>query len=284
MGARDGRSGGADVASAAAFLRDRIGMAPEVALVLGSGLGGLADAIESPVHIPYGEIPGFAAATVVGHAGRLVAGRLEGRRVLGYQGRSHAYEGHSAPALAMPVRVAAALGARTLIVTCAAGGVSPELAAGDLMLLEDHLNLMGQNPLVGPVLPGEERFPDMSRAYDPVLRALAARVAADQGTPVKAGVYAALLGPSYETPAEVRMLGRLGADAVGMSTVPEVIAARAGGMRVLGIALITNAAAGLSGAPLTHEEVVAAGAGAAERFQRLVRGVLRRLSDDGAAP
>ena len=265
------------MAEAAAFLAGRIGAAPEVALVLGSGLGALAEAVEDAVVIPYEEVPGFAASTVVGHAGRLVAGRLEGRRVLAFQGRYHAYEGHPAPALAMPIRAAAAMGAGTLLVTCAAGGVNPERRPGDLMLIEDHLNLMGQNPLVGPVLPGEVRFPDMTRAYDRALMAEAEAVAAEEGIALSRGVYAALLGPSYETPAEVRMLATLGADAVGMSTVPEVIAAGAGGVRVLGIALITNVAAGISGAALTHDEVVAAGAEAAERFQRLVRGVIRRL-------
>lgn len=277
-----GSGGGSEARAAAEHLADRIGDRPEAALVLGSGLGALADQVEEPTAVRYDEIPGFAASTVVGHRGRLVAGRLEGRRVLAFQGRYHAYEGHPAPALALPVRTAAALGATTLIVTCAAGGVNPELRAGDLMLIEDHLNLMGQNPLVGPVLEGETRFPDMTTAYDPALRALAADVAEREGVTLRRGVYAALLGPSYETPAEIRMLARLGADAVGMSTVPEVIAARAGGLRVLGIALISNAAAGIAGASLSHDEVVAAGAEAAERFQRLVRGVLRDLPGDAA--
>ena len=271
------RDGGREARAAAEFLGSRIGVEPEVALVLGSGLGALADQVDDAVKIPYGEIPGFAASTVVGHAGRLVAGRLEGRRVVAFQGRYHAYEGHPAPALALPVRTAGLLGARTLIVTCAAGGVTDGLEAGTLMLIEDHLNLMGQNPLVGPVLPGETRFPDMTRAYDEALLSLAARVADAQGVGLARGVYAALLGPSYETPAEIRMLRALGADAVGMSTVPEVIAARAAGLRVLGISLITNAAAGVSGEALSHDEVVAAGAQAAARFQALVRGVLREL-------
>ena len=275
---------GSDLISAAHYLAGRIGATPEAILILGSGLGALADAVDDAVRVPYEEIPGFAAPTVIGHAGRLVAGRLEGRSVLVFQGRYHAYEGHPAAALAAPVRVAAALGTRTLIVTCAAGGVNPELAAGSLMLIGDHLNLMGQNPLVGPVLPGEERFPDMTEAYDPSLMALAEAVAKAEGVGLSRGVYAALLGPSYETPAEIRMLRMLGADAVGMSTVPEVIAARAGGVRVLGIALITNAAAGISGKPLDHAEVVAAGAEAAERFQRVVRGVLRGLEPPGERP
>ncbi|HSH45611.1 MAG TPA: purine-nucleoside phosphorylase [Longimicrobiales bacterium] len=264
-------------ANAASHLRPLLPVQPEVALILGSGLGALAEEVEDAVRVDYEHVPGFAASTVEGHAGRLVAGTLEGRRVVVFQGRFHAYEGHPAEALATPVRTASALGAGTLLVTCAAGGVNPERRAGDLMLLEDHLNLMGRNPLVGPALPGEERFPDMTEAYDRALLSLAEGVADREGVAVSRGVYAALLGPSYETPAEVRMLATLGADAVGMSTVPEVIAARAGGMRVLGIALVTNAAAGVSAHPLSHDEVVAAGAEAAGRFQRLVRGILRDL-------
>lgn len=265
------------IAEAVRYLEPRLGRRPAVTLVLGSGLGALADRVEEPVTIPYAEIPGFAPSTVAGHAGRLVAGRLEGVDVLAYQGRYHAYEGHEPAALAVPVRTAAALGADTLLVTCAAGGLDPARGPGTLMLLSDHLNLMGRNPLVGPVRPGEARFPDMTAPYDPELRALAEAVAEEEGVDVTEGVYAAVLGPSYETPAEIRMLARLGADAVGMSTVPEVIAARAAGLRVLGIALITNHAAGISGEPLDHAEVIAEGAAAAERFQRLVRGVLRRL-------
>ena len=262
---------------AVSFLRDRLEETPSVALILGSGLGELAERIEGPVRIAYDEIPGFAASTVAGHAGRLVAGRLEGVQVLAFQGRYHAYEGHDPSELATPVRTARGLGAETLIVTCAAGGVNRDFGPGTLMLLSDHLNFMARNPLVGPVREGETRFPDMTEPYDEELRRLARDVAREQGVDVAEGVYAAVLGPSYETPAEIRMLERLGADAVGMSTVPEVIAARAGGVRVLGIALITNAAAGISGAPLNHEEVIAAGVEAAERFQGLVRGVLARL-------
>jgi purine-nucleoside phosphorylase len=263
--------------AAARFLAPRLRGTPEVALILGSGLGDLADAVADPVAVSYADIPGFAPATVAGHRGRLVAGRLEGRDVLVFQGRYHAYEGHGPQQLAVPVRAAAALGADTLVVTCAAGGVNREYGPGTLMLLTDHLNLMGLNPLVGPVRAGEERFPDMSRTYDPTLRALALDVADGEEIEVREGVYAALLGPSYETPAEIRMLQRLGADAVGMSTVPEVIAARAAGLRVLGIALVTNAAAGLTGEILDHKDVIAASVAAAERFQRLVRGVVARL-------
>jgi purine-nucleoside phosphorylase len=265
------------VDESAEYLVDRLRMRPEVALILGSGLGDLADAIDDPVTLPYSEIPGFAVSTVSGHRGRLVAGRLEGVDVVAYQGRYHAYEGHAPADLAVPVRTAAALGARYLVVTCAAGGVNRGYDAGTLMLLSDHLNLMGRNPLVGPVRAGETRFPDMTDAYDPALRALARGVARDLGIEIQEGVYAAVLGPSYETPAEIRMLEGMGADAVGMSTVPEVIAARALGLRVLGIALITNAAAGIAGAPLDHGEVLEAGVDAASRFQSLVRGILARL-------
>jgi purine-nucleoside phosphorylase len=233
--------------------------------------------VEDAASVPYGDIPGFARPTVVGHAGRLVAGRLAGRNVVVFQGRYHAYEGHPVEQLAVPVRTAAALGARTLVVTCAAGGVNRLYGPGTLMIISDHLNLMGRNPLVGPTVEGEDRFPDMSAAYDPALRALALEVGRQEGIELVEGVYAAVLGPSYETPAEIRMLERMGADAVGMSTVPEVIAARAGRMKVMGIALITNAAAGLTGEPLDHGEVIAAGQAAAGRFERLVRGILGRI-------
>lgn len=265
------------VTAATALLRGRLETRPSVALILGSGLGALADAVEAPVSVPYAEIPGFATTTVQGHAGRLVAGRLERMDVVVLQGRYHAYEGHDPAALATPVRVAGALGAEVLIVTCAAGGVTRRLAPGTLMLLTDHINLTGRNPLVGPARPGEPRFPDMTAAYDPALRERARAAAADAGVELAEGVYAAVLGPSYETPAEIRMLERLGADAVGMSTVPEVIAARAVGLRVLGIALITNHAAGVVEGPLDHQEVIAAGAAAAGRLQQLIHGVLSRL-------
>lgn len=265
------------VSRAVVYLQGRLAAAPRVALVLGSGLGELAERVEDPLVVPYAEIPGFAPSTVVGHKGRLVAGRLEGLDVLAFQGRYHAYEGHDSAVLATPVRTARALGAEILVVTCAAGGVNRSFGPGTLMLLADHLNLMGGNPLVGPVREGEIRFPDMTEPYDAELRRRARDVASDRGIHVEEGVYAAVLGPSYETPAEIRMLERLGADAVGMSTVPEVIVARAAGMRVLGIALISNAAAGISGELLDHEDVIAAGVEAADRFQALILGVLAGL-------
>jgi purine-nucleoside phosphorylase len=264
-------------AEAARYLTTLLPASPSVAVVLGSGLGGLADGVENAVAVPYGEIPGFSPPTVAGHRGRLVAGELEGRDALVFQGRYHAYEGHDPRDLVVPIRTAAALGASTLIVTAAAGGVNRLYGPGTLMLLSDHLNLMGRNPLVGPVREGEDRFPDMSAPYDPALRAMALDVGRQEAIDLVEGVYAAVLGPSYETPAEIRMLERLGADAVGMSTVPEVIAARAARMRVLGIALITNAAAGITGEMLDHAEVIAAGNAAAERFERLVRGIVARL-------
>jgi purine-nucleoside phosphorylase len=260
-------------------LRTQFGdAAPRVLLVLGSGLGALADSLENSTSVDFGDVPGFARAAVVGHKGRIVCGTLEGVSCIAMQGRYHLYEGHSAAAATLPVRAISELGVDTMIVTNAAGGVNRSLRAGTLMLIEDHINLMGQNPLVGPALPGETRFPDMTTAYDVELRALADRVAAEQGIALGHGVYCALMGPTYETPAEVRMLERLGADAVGMSTVPEVIVARARGLRVLGISLITNEAAGYSGEVLSHTEVITAGAQAAESFARLVRGVLSGIA------
>jgi purine-nucleoside phosphorylase len=249
---------------------------PSVAVILGSGLGGLADRVQDPVAVSFEDIPGFVSPTVPGHRGRLVAGRLASKDVVVFQGRFHMYEGHDPGRVVLPARTAAALGAGTLIVTAAAGGVNAGLAPGTLMLITDHLNLTGRNPLVGPPREGETRFPDMSDPYDPELRTLALEVAAREGIDLAQGVYTAVLGPSYETPAEIRMIGRLGGDAVGMSTVPEVIAARAAGLRVLGISLITNPAAGL-GDVLHHEDVVAVGMAAADRFERLVERVIAAL-------
>ena len=260
------------------YLRERITRAPSAVLVLGSGLGHLAEAISDPVPIPYGEIPGFPRSTVVGHAGRLVAGTLDGVEVVAMQGRFHLYEGWEPATVALPIRALAALGAGTLLVTNAAGGLRPGLKAGDLMLITDHINLTGRNPLVGSTVIGEERFPDMSEAYDGEFRRLAAETALALGIELEEGVYAAVLGPSYETPAEVRMLATLGADAVGMSTVPEVIVARALGLRVLGISLISNLAAGLSGHPLSHAEVMEAGERVQASFSLLVAHLLPKIA------
>jgi purine-nucleoside phosphorylase len=246
-------------------------------LILGSGLGSLADELEDAVRIPFADIPGFAPVTVEGHRGMVVAGTLEGVECVALQGRYHLYEGHAPEALTVPVRALAAIGARTMLVTNAAGGLNPSFRAGDLMVIDDHINLMWRNPLIGGNVPGDERFPDMSQPYDIELQELVERVASQQRVRIVRGVYCALSGPTYETPAEVRMFQKLGADAVGMSTVPEVLVARAMGLKVLGISLITNLASGLAGAPLSHDEVIEAGLEARGRFGKLVRGVLLEL-------
>ena len=250
---------------------------PSIAIVLGSGLGALADRLEDAVRVGYGDIPGFHLPTVQGHRGELVVGMLGGACVIAQSGRFHMYEGHTAVEAALPVRVFASLGAKTLIATNAAGGIRRSFRPGTLMLIADHINLTGRNPLEGAVLDGETRFPDMSVAYDADLRQLARRVAAEQGTVLDEGVYCALLGPTYETPAEVRMLERLGADAVGMSTVPEVIVARARGMRCLGISTITNAAAGTSSELLSHAEVMEVAGRVGDHLEKIVSGVVAGL-------
>lgn len=264
--------------AAAEVVRRRIApRKPKVALVLGSGLGFLADRVEGAVRVPYADIPGFPEPGVQGHKGELVAGTLGGVPVLVQAGRFHLYEGHDAVTAGLPVRVFARLGIKTLVVTNASGGIRSGFGAGTLMLLSDHLNLMFRNPLIGPVVEGEERFPDMTEAYDVGLRRLAKDAAARLKIPLEEGVYAALLGPSYETPAEVRMLGKLGADAVGMSTVPEVIVARAHGLKCLGFSIVTNPAAGLSGANLSHQEVLDVGLKMGARLGDLIVEVVRRL-------
>lgn len=268
-----GDNAGARAARAAAdSVRRSItpGAAPVAAIILGSGLGGLADDIQDARRVAFRDVPGFPAATVHGHAGQLISGTLAGRPVLALAGRFHLYEGHSARVAGFAVRVLHALGAGTLFVSNAAGGVNRTFAAGDLMSIADHINLMWRNPLEGPLEPGDVRFPDMSSPYDPELRETLRNVALASGTPLRDGVYAGFLGPTYETPAEVRMLERIGADAVGMSTVPEVIVARAIGMRVVGVSCITNLACGLSLVPLSHEEVIDTTTRVASRFQKLV--------------
>ena len=259
-------------------LRERLGVrSPAAAIILGSGLGGLAARLEDAVRVPFRDIPGFPTATVVGHSGALVAGSLGGRDVIALAGRFHMYEGHDATLAAFPVRVMRALGASVLLVSNAAGGIRHTFRPGDLMLIADHLNLMGRNPLLGPVHPGDERFPDMSSPYDTVLRGLIQQAAVATGVALTSGVYAGLLGPSYETPAEVRMLRTLGADAVGMSTVPEVIAARAMGMRVAGISCITNLACGISPTLLSHADVLETSRRVGDRFERLMAAVVAGL-------
>ncbi|HSG49820.1 MAG TPA: purine-nucleoside phosphorylase, partial [Longimicrobiales bacterium] len=267
--------------AARAFVRGRTSRTPRLHLVLGSGLGGLADLLPQADVIPFQEIPGFPTASVPGHAGRFLLGELEGVEVLMQAGRFHLYEGHSPSVVAAPIRLGRALGAGTLVVTNAAGGIRAGLAPGDLVLLRDHVNFQFRSTLAGPVWPGEQRFTDMTVAYDAELRRLALAVADAEGIPLSEGVYAAVLGPAFETPAEIQLLARLGVDLVGMSTVPEVLAARSGGMRCLGFSLVTNLAAGLSGAPLSHQEVMETGNRSAATLQRLVRGILRALGDGG---
>ena len=240
------------VARAAALIRAKIGGPIDTALILGSGLGGARrPASRARSSIPYRAIPGFPPSSVAGHAGRFVAGTLGARRVIVAEGRYHLYEGHSLDTVAMPTRVLHECGVRTLFLSNAAGGINRTMRPGDLMIIEDHLNLMGRTPLAGAPREGETRFPDMSAPYDPVLIRVLRDAALECGIPVTSGVYAAMVGPAYETPAEIRMLERLGADAVGMSTVPEVLIARALGMRVAGISCITNVAAGRSNTPLS---------------------------------
>jgi len=267
-----------EITPAAGAIRARLGgRRPEVAVVLGSGMGGFAERIGDPVRIGYRDVPGFPLPTVDGHGGELVGGTLAGRALLVQNGRCHMYEGHDAATCGLPVRVFAELGVSVVIVTNAAGGIRRTFTSGTLMLIADHLNLTFRNPLVGRVLPGEERFPDMSDPYDPALRKLAHAVAREGGIGLDEGVYAGLLGPSYETPAEIRMLDRLGADAVGMSTVTEVIAARARGLRCLGISTITNPAAGISAAKLSHTEVMEAAERVKGALGALVEGIVARL-------
>ena len=250
----------------------------DVALVLGSGLGDFANGFDDARLVPYADIPHMPASGVSGHAGNLVAGLKGGQRVVAMQGRSHLDEGKTASEVVFGVRLMASLGAGTLIVTNAAGGIAPDLAAGDLMAIEDQLNLTGTSSLVGP---NEERlgprFLDMTRAYDPALIDRARSVAGSLGFELRRGVYAGLLGPAYETPAEVRMLGTLGADAVGMSTVLEVLAARHMGLRVLGISCISNLAAGIAEGSLSHEEVKETAGRVRERFEKLLTGVLESM-------
>ncbi|MDB4883726.1 MAG: punA [Gemmatimonadetes bacterium] len=270
---------GVDAAAVAAVAIRRAigGDVPVAGIILGSGLGGLAQRIEGAIAVPFAEVPGFPTATVVGHAGRLIAGTLAGRRVVALAGRFHMYEGHDAALAGFPVRVLHALGAPTLFVSNAAGGIRASFSPGDLMLVRDHINLMFRNPLVGALERGDERFPDMSQPYDDALAAQLRLHASALGFALQEGVYCGLLGPTYETPAEVRMLATLGADAVGMSTVPEVIVARAIGMRVAGVSCITNLASGISAQPLSHTEVLETTARVAERFEALVERFVEHL-------
>lgn len=269
-----------DIDAASQAVQDRTEILPQVGLILGSGLGSLADGVEG-VRMDGRDIPGWPVASVAGHAGRLLLGELEGQTVFVMQGRAHYYEGYPMPRLGLPIRVMQRLGVEILIVTNAAGAVHPDFAPGDLMLITDHLNLIGMSghsPLLGPNLDEfGPRFPDMSQTYDRELRDLARQAAASLKLPLREGIYACLGGPSFETPADLRFLRSAGVDAVGMSTVPEVTVARHGGIRVLGISGISNKANLDGSTATTHEEVLAAGERIVPRLSELIREVLRRL-------
>lgn len=261
------------------IIRSRISVEPRIAIVLGSGLGGFADDFDDAVGIPYEDIPGFVRSTAQGHAGRLVIGNVDSVPVVAMQGRVHYYEGYSLEEVTFAVRTFGLLGVKTLVLTNAAGGINVQLTQGALMVISDHLNLMGVNPLRGP---NDERFgprfPDMSAVYSPELQQLVVEEARAINVEVRRGIYGALSGPSYETPAEIHLLRNLGADAVGMSTVPEAIVARHMGLEVLGISCITNMAAGISDEPINHEEVMATGDRVRATFTELLRRVIGAIN------
>ena len=262
---------------AAAKLRRASAVRPALALILGSGFDYLLQELDADVRIAYRDLPGFPKVGVGGHRGEAAIGLLAGAPVIMLAGRVHYYEGHDLSVVTFPVRVLAAYGVRDLLLTNAAGGINATLNVGDFMVLEDHINLMGANPLRGPSRPGLPRFVDLSGAYDPELRKLLLRAGRECGMPLRSGVYLAVSGPSYETPAEISAFGKWGADAVGMSTVPEAIVARHMGMEVLGISCITNMAAGISDEPINHEEVMATGDRVRETFAQLLRRVVNRI-------
>ncbi len=261
------------------YILSRTGaITPVIGLILGSGLGGLADEIEQATVIPYVEIPHFATSAAVGHANELVIGQLMGQTVVAMKGRLHYYEGFTLDEVTFPVRIMKALGVDKLIVTNACGAVNTNFAPGELMIITDHINLVMNNPLIGPNNPElGTRFPDLSQTYHPEMREIALRVAAKQGTSLQQGVYAWWTGPAYETPAEIRMIRTLGADAVGMSTVPEAIVAVHGGMKVLGISCLTNMACGILDQPLSHDEVIEVAAKVRTTFVDLIKGILQEV-------
>lgn len=266
------------LAALEAAVRQRTDRVPRVGIVLGSGLGDLAEALAGTIVIPFADLPGWPAASAPGHAGRLLIGTLDGVPVVCLQGRLHLYEGHDERLVVEPVLLMGKLGARVIVLTNAAGGVNEAYPAGTLMLIADHLNLTGRSPLLGPNDDAlGPRFPDLVDAWSPRLRHLMRAAAVEEGIALEEGVYAGLIGPAYETPAEVRMLRTLGADSVGMSTVLEAIAARWAGLEIVGVSLVTNPGAGVTGEPLTHEEVLAAAAEAGPRFGALIRRFVRTL-------
>jgi purine-nucleoside phosphorylase len=266
------------IREAADAIQARTQLKPEVAIILGSGLGSVADLLADTVSIPYTDIPHFHGTSIEGHAGRMVIGKIQGVPTVVLQGRFHVYEGYSMEDVVLPTRTVCALGIHTIILTNAAGGINPRFRAGDLMLIDDHINLMGNNPLKGPNLAQMgPRFPDMTEAYSKECLAVLTQSAIEQGVAVHQGVYAGVLGPTYETPAEIRMLRTVGGDAVGMSTIPETIAAVHLGVRVAGISMITNLAAGMSPAKLTHQEVIENSKFGAEKMAKLLASALPRL-------
>jgi len=264
---------------AAKFILSKSKLRPKIALILGSGLGAFADEFETATNIPYAKIPHFPRSTAIGHAGQLVLGKVGGIPVAAMQGRVHLYEGYSAKQVAFPARVFACMGLKALIVTNAAGGINLNYCEGALVALRDHINLQGTNPLIGPNDDGfGPRFPDMTHAYDPEFRRFVAEAAKNLSLNVHEGIYLALAGPNYETPAEIHAFRALGADLVGMSTVPEVLAARHSGIRVLGISCVTNMAAGITGKALTAEEVLETGAKVKNQFIALLRAIIPRIA------
>lgn len=269
---------------AAASLRHKLQKKPSIGLVLGSGLGDFADALENPTYVEYASMRDFPVGAVEGHKNRFVIGERHGLQIIAMQGRVHGYEGFTAQEVVFPIRTMWMAGVRTVILTNATGGIHPDYAPGDLMLIRDHLNLTGDNPLIGPNdARFGPRFPAMGEAYTPELRAVAKRVAKEQGVTLHEGVYAGLNGPNYETPAEIQMLSRMGADVVGMSTVFETISAAHLGMKVLGISCVTNLAAGLSGAVLDHDDVLAVAERSKATFTGLVDGILKAIHEEKLA-
>jgi purine-nucleoside phosphorylase len=271
--------------AAAQFILTRTPLRPKIGLVLGSGLGAFAGSLTDATRVPYADIPTFPRSTAIGHAGQMVLGKTGSIAVAAMQGRAHLYEGYSAQEVTFPIRVFGRMGVRAVILTNAAGGINLSYSQGALVLLRDHINLQGANPLVGP---NDDRFgvrfPDMTRAYDRDYREIAREEASKLGIPLHEGVYAALLGPSYETPAEIEYLRRIGADLVGMSTVAEVIAARHMEIKVLAISCVTNMAAGILGQPLSHAEVMETGERVKTIFESLLRAVLPRIAKDVEVP
>lgn len=267
-----------NIKSAADYIKGKTKYQPTIGLILGSGLGAIADQIEDAEYYPYNEIPSFPVSTVEGHAGRLVVGKFQGKQVIAMQGRFHYYEGYTMQEITSPVRVMKLLGVETIVVTNAAGAANPKFNPGDLMIISDHINLSGSNPLFGKNLSEfGTRFPDMSNAYDKTLRAKVKDIAKNLSIDVQEGVYAMFSGPTYETPAEVRMAQILGADAVGMSTAPEVIVANHSGMKVVGISCMTNMAAGILDQPLDHAEVMETSEKVREKFINLMTNIVKEL-------